>query len=84
MIKVGLAAIVVAGAAFSAGYLWPHPTSPAVMIEDRAEELPEGVAQLYPTTPNRIVRWIDGAGVGREWRMTPDGAAALREWIGRQ
>lgn len=68
-------------AAFVAGYLWPRPERPPAIIEDRAEVLPEGVTQLYPRDPNRIVKWVDGAGVGREWRLTPDGAATLRAWI---
>ena len=81
-LKVAFGAVVLAGASFGAGYLWPQPERPAVIIEVRAEELPEGVTRLYPRDPVWVVRWVDGAGVGREWRMTSQGMEALQAWVG--
>jgi len=83
LLKVAAWVALLLFGAFTMGYLWPRPERGAVILQAVPEVLPAGVMQLYPRDPNWIVRWIDGAGVGREWRMTNDGAEALHEWVQR-
>ena len=66
LLKVAAWVALLLFGAFTMGYLWPRPERGAVILQAVPEVLPAGVMQLYPRDPNWIVRWIDGAGVGRD------------------